>query len=93
MRIQFKDAPAASFMFDHECARNELVIRMQPDEAIYFKTNVKSPGFSSKPVQSELEVNYNTKFVDTGDAAHGKLPDAYSRLILDVLRQVGSICS
>jgi len=83
MRIQFKDAPAAEYLFDQKCARNELVIRMQPDEAIYFKTNVKSPGFSSQPVQSELEVNYNTKFAS---AAHGNLPDAYSRLILDVLR-------
>ena len=72
-------------MFDHKCARNELVIRMQPDEAIYFKANVKSPGFSNKPVQSELEVNYNTKFAETASGAP-KLPDAYARLILDVLR-------
>jgi len=36
MRIQFKDAPAASYLFQGEkCPRNELVMRMQPDEAIY----------------------------------------------------------
>ena len=29
MRIQFKDVPAAPFMFDSKCPRNELVIRMQ----------------------------------------------------------------
>lgn len=47
------------------------------------KTNVKSPGFTSKPIQSELEVNYDTRFF-----AHQKEsnPDAYTRLILDVLR-------
>jgi hypothetical protein len=56
---------------------------MQPHEAIYIKTNVKSPGFATKPIQSELEVNYDTRFF-----AHQKEsnPDAYTRLILEVLR-------
>lgn len=56
---------------------------MQPSEAVYMKTNVKSPGFRSTPIQSELEVNYDTRFF-----AHQKEsnPDAYTRLIVDVLR-------
>jgi glucose-6-phosphate 1-dehydrogenase len=47
------------------------------------KTNVKSPGFTAKPIQSELEVNYDTRFF-----VHDKdsNPDAYTRLILDVLQ-------
>lgn len=55
---------------------------MQPHEAVYMKTNVKSPGFMAKPIQSELEVNYDQRFF-----AHekGSNPDAYTRLILDVL--------
>jgi glucose-6-phosphate 1-dehydrogenase len=84
MRIQFKDAPNAKHLFKGAtCPRNELVMRMQPHEAIYLKTNVKSPGFTAKPVQSELEVNYDTRFF-----AHQKEsnPDAYTRLILDVLQ-------
>jgi glucose-6-phosphate 1-dehydrogenase len=84
MRIQFKDAPAADYLFQGEtCPRNELVMRLQPHEAVYLKTNVKSPGFTAKPVQSELEVNYDTRFF-----AHQKElnPDAYTRLILDVLQ-------
>jgi len=85
MRIQFKDAPAATFLFDDNCPRNELVIRMQPHEAIYMKTNVKAPGFSGKPVQAELEVNYEERFFHSGGKA-GSNPDAYTRLILDVLR-------
>ena len=85
MRIQFKDAPAAEFMFDEKCPRNELVMRMQPNEAIYFKTNVKSPGFSGAPIQSELEVNYNTRFFSNSGKSDSN-PDAYTRLILDVLR-------
>jgi len=84
MRIQFKDAPASEFLFDKNCPRNELVMRLQPDEAIYFKTNVKSPGFSSDPIQSELEVNYSTKFFE--QSSNSTNPDAYTRLILDVLR-------
>lgn len=89
MRIQFKDAPGASFMFNQpNLPRNELVMRLQPHEAIYMKTNVKSPGFNSEPVQSELEVNYDTQFfVRTGkNAEKTSNPDAYTRLILDVLR-------
>ena len=56
---------------------------MQPKEAVYMKTNVKSPGFRSTPIQSELEVNYDTRFF-----AHQKEsnPDAYTRLLVDVLR-------
>ncbi|CAB9512995.1 6-phosphogluconate dehydrogenase, decarboxylating (Fragment) [Seminavis robusta] len=85
MRIQFKDAPAGDFLFDGQpCPRNELVMRMQPKEAIYMKTNVKSPGFSAKPTQSELEVNYNTRFF--GNNETNVNPDAYTRLLLDILQ-------
>ena len=85
MRIQFKDAPAANYMFDGlKCPRNELVMRLQPNEAVYMKTNVKSPGFAAKPIQSELEVNYDSRFFEgAGKVAN---PDAYTRLILDVLQ-------
>jgi glucose-6-phosphate 1-dehydrogenase len=48
------------------------------------KTNVKSPGFTGAPIQSELEINYNTRFF-SGDGDESN-PDAYTRLILDVLR-------
>lgn len=84
MRIQFKDAPAAEFMFGgHDCPRNELVMRMQPSEAVYMKTNVKSPGFEAKPIQSELEVNYDTRYYAHSSSSN---QDAYTRLILDVMR-------
>ena len=43
VRIQFKDQPADIFK---QTVRNELVIRVQPDEAVYLKMNVKSPGMS-----------------------------------------------
>ena len=41
MRIQFKDAPAAEFLFEGDkTPRNELVLRMQPKEAIYIKVSL-----------------------------------------------------
>ncbi len=83
MRIQFKDAPAANFLFESKCPRNELVMRLQPNEAIYIKTNVKTPGISSALIQKELEVNYDDRFAELDENGS---PDAYTRLILDVLR-------
>ena len=38
------------------------------------------PGFATTPVETDMDVSYNEKFPDV------KLPDAYTRLILDVLR-------
>ncbi|KAL7533039.1 hypothetical protein ACHAWF_004324 [Thalassiosira exigua] len=83
MRIQFKDAPAAESLFGTQVTRNELVVQLQPKESIYLKSNIKTPGFSSAPIQSELEVKYDTRYFGSGHACN---PDAYSRLILDVLR-------
>ncbi len=41
LRIQFKDAPAARFMFDGVVVpRNELVLRLQPSEVVYFKVTI-----------------------------------------------------
>ena len=50
------------------------------------KTNVKSPGFSGRPIQSELEINYNSRFFHPSNPNSDSNPDAYTRLILDVLR-------
>mmetsp|Transcript_36169 Transcript_36169/g.87308 ORF Transcript_36169/g.87308 Transcript_36169/m.87308 type:complete len:557 (+) Transcript_36169:66-1736(+) len=84
MRIQFKDAPAAETLFGHKVPRNEIVMLLQPGESIYMKSNIKTPGFSSAPMQSELEVKYDNRYFNRGSKECN--PDAYSRLILDVLR-------
>eukprot|EP01134_Creolimax_fragrantissima_P006738 CFRG6738T1 len=80
IRIQFKDPPGDIFGTMGEVNRNELVIRLQPDEAVYMKLNIKSPGLTSKPQQAELDVTYKDRFVEE------RLPDAYERLILDAIR-------
>ena len=58
---------------------NELVIRIQPDEAIYLKINNKVPGLGHKMDRSILDLTYKSKY------SVGELPDAYERLILDVI--------
>jgi len=84
VRVQFKDAPASIPMIGTKCQRNELVLRLQPDVSMHMKTNIKSPGFSSLPVQSDMKLDYGSEF-DMTDAGDNN-PDAYTRLILDVLR-------
>ncbi|KAI0989641.1 hypothetical protein GJ496_001870 [Pomphorhynchus laevis] len=63
----------------HEKSRDELVIRVQPDEAIYLKIINKKPGWDFKAEQTELDLTYHERYND-----HNLLPDAYERLILDV---------
>ena len=65
---------------DEPIPTSELVIRLQPDEAAYMKVNVKEPGLSNRPVASELDLSYKTRY----EGAH--MFDAYTRLLLDVLR-------
>lgn len=76
IRIQFKGMPCPLFTGTN---RNELVLRVQPDMAIYMKTNVKTPGLETHPVTTELDMTYKKKY----DLA---LPEAYERLILDIIR-------
>jgi glucose-6-phosphate 1-dehydrogenase len=83
IRIQFKRVGNPYFRATNV---NEMVIRVQPDEAVYLKMNAKVPGMSSEEetgatpvVQTELDLTYGTRF-DT------RLPDAYERLLFDVFR-------
>jgi len=82
IRIQFHSAPGARGMFPGvaDIAEQELVMRLQPDEAVYLKTNVKSPGLMTVPVASELDLSYKTRFDQDENW------EAYTRLILEVIR-------
>lgn len=66
VRIQFKDVPSGDFLFDDKpLPRNELVMKLKPNESIYFKTNVKAPGLANVPIQSELDLSYGERYPDT----------------------------
>lgn len=75
VRIQYQDVAADIF---GECKRNELVIRVQPGEAVYVKMSTKTPGMSFGMEETELDLTYGSRYKDV------VLPDAYERLILDV---------
>ncbi|RKP10348.1 glucose-6-phosphate 1-dehydrogenase-like protein [Thamnocephalis sphaerospora] len=78
IRIQFRDVPGS--IFPGELARNELVVRVQPNEAVYMKMMNKMPGLSFDTTISELDLSYDQRYSDH------KIPDAYESLILDCLR-------
>ncbi|XP_068453723.1 glucose-6-phosphate 1-dehydrogenase isoform X1 [Clinocottus analis] len=76
VRLQFTDVPGD--IFGNQCRRNELVVRVQPNEAVYAKMMSKKPGVYFSPEETELDLTYKSRYKDV------KLPDAYERLILDV---------
>jgi glucose-6-phosphate 1-dehydrogenase len=58
---------------------NELVIRVQPDEAIFLRINTKVPGLETKFAPTELNLRYRAAF-------DGVIPEAYESLLLDVIK-------
>ncbi len=57
---------------------NELIIRIQPDEAIFLRVLNKSPGLKLTLESTTLDLRYNAKFPQT-------IPDAYEILLLDAI--------
>lgn len=80
IRVQLKATPHFVFGGDPETSRNEVVVRLQPDEAIYLKLIVKKPGLETEPSISELDLDYRSRYPDV------VIPDAYPKLILDAIR-------
>lgn len=60
MRLQFTDVPGD--IFGKCCKRNELVVRVQPDEAIYLKMMTKRPGVYFGPEETELDLTYGSRY-------------------------------
>jgi glucose-6-phosphate 1-dehydrogenase len=78
--VQFKSAPHLPF---GEAAQdglepNSLVLRIQPDEGITLRIGAKVPGPSMEVRSVSMDFSYGTSFSDD-------LPDAYERLLLDVM--------
>ena len=94
IRVQFEESPLPYYRDEcGECKqvlctdscttrqganRNEMVIRVQPDEAMYMKTNMKRVG-EEGVVTAELDLSYSKRFPGA------YVPEAYERLIDDCL--------
>lgn len=82
IRVQFRHVPGNLYNrnigTDLDRATNELVIRVQPDEAIYLKINNKVPGLGMKLDRSNLNLHYAARYSK-------EIPDAYERLLLDAI--------
>ncbi|XP_057811205.1 glucose-6-phosphate 1-dehydrogenase, chloroplastic-like [Salvia miltiorrhiza] len=82
IRVQFRHVPGnlynRNFGTDLDQATNELVIRVQPDEAIYLKINNKVPGLGMRLDRSNLNLLYKARYSK-------EIPDAYERLLLDAV--------
>ncbi|KAJ1390942.1 hypothetical protein SESBI_37044 [Sesbania bispinosa] len=82
IRVQFRHVPGnlfkRNFGTDLDKATNELVLRVQPDEAIYLKINNKVPGLGMRLDRSDLNLLYKARYPR-------EIPDAYERLLLDAI--------
>ncbi|KAL4619909.1 hypothetical protein ACB092_06G114900 [Castanea dentata] len=82
IRVQFRHVPGnlykRKFGTDLDKATNELVLRVQPDEAIYLKINNKVPGLGMRLDRSDLNLLYRARYPT-------EIPDAYERLLLDAI--------
>lgn len=76
IRLQLRQPPGGIF---RGIAPNELVLRVQPSEAIYMKINAKYPGLGTETVTSDMDFTYHRRFTNL------HIPQAYESLILDCL--------
>lgn len=76
IRIQFKQV--AGRVFDL-IQKNELVLRIQPDPAVYLKINLKIPGLLNKTSITDLDLTYDSRYHDFW------IPEAYESLIRDAI--------
>lgn len=79
IRIRFKDVPYSIFAAAGGLRANDLVIRVQPNEGIELHLVHKVPGMKMQLQTAALDLYYKEAFNEV-------IPDAYERLILDVMR-------
>jgi glucose-6-phosphate 1-dehydrogenase len=78
--VVFKRAPHLPFAVTdtRELGNNALVIRVQPDEGVTVRFGSKVPGTAMEVRDVTMDFGYGESFTETS-------PEAYERLILDVL--------
>lgn len=77
--VQFRETPHAMFG-ETEAQSNRLVINVQPDEGVQLFLQIKEPGpgglrIKSLPLNLSYAANFSVRY-----------PDAYERLLMDVVR-------
>lgn len=78
--VVFKKAPHLPFesTATEELGKNALVIRVQPDEGVTLRFGAKVPGTAMEVRDVTMDFGYGHSFTEAS-------PEAYERLILDVL--------
>jgi len=78
--VQFKTVPHSIFGQNIKVNSNKLVIRLQPDEAVNLWMEIKEPGAGGLRLKTlPLNLSYADNFTV-------RYPDAYERLLMDVVR-------
>ena len=78
--VNFKRAPHQLFTTaeGQQLGENAIVLRIQPDEGITLRFGSKVPGTAMEIRDVNMDFTYGTSFTEAS-------PEAYERLILDVL--------
>ncbi len=81
--VVFKDAPHSIFGQDQGRHRNVLTIRLQPNEGMDLFVTIKEPGPGGMRL---IDLPLDMTFADVLGPEADDAPDAYERLIMDVIR-------
>ncbi|GAA3875461.1 glucose-6-phosphate dehydrogenase [Celeribacter arenosi] len=81
--VVFKDAPHSIFPEDAGRHANVLVIRLQPNEGMTLQVTIKEPGPGGMRL---IDVPLDMSFAEALGEEAEDIPDAYERLIMDVIR-------
>jgi len=86
--IHFKQVPHHLFASNNSYSpvRNQLVIRIQPDEGILLKFGMKTPGSGFNVQTVNMDFHYS-------DLSSDRIPSAYSRLLHDCMTGDASLYS
>ncbi|MGA1760391.1 MAG: glucose-6-phosphate dehydrogenase [Paracoccaceae bacterium] len=81
--VVFKETPHSIFGPEAGSHRNALIIRLQPDEGITMDVTIKEPGPGGMRL---VDVPLDMTFAEALGPDAQDVPDAYERLIMDVIR-------
>jgi glucose-6-phosphate 1-dehydrogenase len=81
--VRFKEPPHSIFEEDTGHRANELAIRLQPNEGMDLTVTIKEPGPGGMRL---IDVPLDMTFAEALGAQVADVPDAYERLIMDVIR-------